>query len=238
MSSVATIAAVATVAGAAISSDASRSSANKAADASQNAAQTSANAQLQALGLVQAQEAPYNQAGQQALGQYQNLLQGGAANFDISKLPGYQFEMQQGTNAIQNSAAARGQALSGNTLQGLQQYGQGLASTQFQQYMQQLAGLANMGQAAASNTANLGAGLLSGAGASLASGIQASGQYQAAAGVGQANAWNGALQGLAGNQSLMGLFNQNTSGQGNLGQGGGLTGGNPVVDPNSGATAL
>jgi len=152
------------------------------ANATTQAANTAANAQLQALGMVQKTEAPYVQAGQQALGQYQSLLNGGAANFDVSKLPGYQFQMQQGTDAIQNSAAARGQGLSGNTLQGLQQYGQGLASTQFQQYMSQLAGLANMGQSAASGQANLGANLMSGAGASLASGIQGAGQANAQGG--------------------------------------------------------
>jgi len=149
------------------------------ADAAKQAASTAATGQLDALKFAQAQEQPYQQAGQQALGQYQNLLNGGAANFDISKLPGYQFQMQQGTDAIQNSAAARGQALSGNTLQGLQQYGQGLASTQFQQYMSELAGLANMGQNAASRTGNIGANAISGAAASQASGIQAAAGYTA-----------------------------------------------------------
>lgn len=95
---------------------------------------------------------------------------GTAQGFDVSKLPGYQFELQQGEQALQNSAASRGQALSGNTIQATEQFGQGLASTQFQQYMQQLAGLANMGQASASNTANQGASLLAGAGQNQAAG--------------------------------------------------------------------
>lgn len=47
--------------------------------------------------------------------------------------PGYQFTAQQGENAVQNSAAARGGLLSGNTLEAEQQYGQGLASTTYQQ---------------------------------------------------------------------------------------------------------
>jgi hypothetical protein len=116
-----------------------------------------------------------------------------ASGFDVSKLPGYGFQMQQGTQAIENSAAARGGALSGNTAQGLQQYGQGLASTQFQNYMSQLAGLANMGQAAASGTANLGAGLLSGAGASQASGINAAAMANSAGQIGMGNSLSSAF---------------------------------------------
>jgi len=199
-----------------------QASANTQAQGATQAASTAANAQMAGLQFVQGQEAPYNQIGQQALGQYAQLLglpglaggssapqiqaRGGTAarpgvapqgpglggnaggntggnaggNFDVSKLPGYQFELQQGLGALQNSAASRGQALSGNTIQGVEQFGQGLASTQFQQYMQQLAGLANMGQASASGVANQGANLLSGAGASLASGQNAAAGYNAA----------------------------------------------------------
>lgn len=46
----------------------------------------------------------------------------------------YQFQLQQGTQALQNSAAARGGLLSGGTAKALDQYGQGLASTNYQQY--------------------------------------------------------------------------------------------------------
>jgi hypothetical protein len=215
------------------------------AQGAQQAAQTAANAQLQGLQLVQQQEAPYNQAGQLALGQYERLLglggsapqaggalggsqirpggtaningnapggslaasQASGANFDISKLPGYAFEMQQGQQALQNSAAARGQALSGNTIQATQQFGQGLASTQFQQYMQQLAGLANLGQASASNTANQGASLLSGAGASLASGQNAAAGYNAA---GLAN-WGNQFQTAFNSPAVQGGLQQGLS---------------------------
>src|SRR5579859_5947605 len=41
--------------------------------------------------------------------------------------PGYQFAQQQGQNAIQNSAAARGGLLSTGTMKTLDQYSQGLA---------------------------------------------------------------------------------------------------------------
>lgn len=45
--------------------------------------------------------------------------------------PGYQFLLDQGTQALQNSAAAKGDLLSGNTMAGMTQYGQGLADTTY-----------------------------------------------------------------------------------------------------------
>lgn len=176
------------------------------ANAATSAAQTAANAQLQALGMVQKTEAPYTQAGQQALSQYQAATAPGA-NVDVSQMPGYQFEQQQGQQTIQNSAAARGQALSGNTLQGLQSFGQGLAGTQFQSYLQNLMGLIQVGQGAASNTAAAGGNLISGAGASLASGIQGAGAANAQGGVNLANLGIQAFNSPIAQNALGSLFN-------------------------------
>lgn len=46
--------------------------------------------------------------------------------------PGYQFQLQQGLNALQNSAAARGGLLSTGTSKNLNNYAQGVASTNYQ----------------------------------------------------------------------------------------------------------
>jgi hypothetical protein len=132
----------------------------------------------------------------------------GAANFDLTKIPGYAFELQQGQQALENSAASRGQALSGNTIQGELQFGQGLASTQFQQYMQQLAGLTNLGQAAASGVANQGAQLLSGAGASLASGVNNAAGYNAANITNLANIGQSVFNAPSVQSGLKSLFSQ------------------------------
>ena len=138
-----------------------------------------------------------------------------ALNFDLTKMPGYAFQMQQGQQAIEQSAAARGTSLSGATLQSLQGYGQGLASTQFQNYLSQLAGISNMGQAAATGVANQGASLLSGAGASQAAGIIGAANAGAAGQMGIANA---ATQGIGGvtnsfmQQQLMKQLFQNPGG--------------------------
>jgi len=50
---------------------------------------------------------------------------------DYANDPAFQFQMDQGTRAIQNQAASQGLAQGGNTLQALTQYGQGLASTYY-----------------------------------------------------------------------------------------------------------
>lgn len=50
----------------------------------------------------------------------------------LENTPGYQFQLQQGENAITNSAAAQGLSQGGSTLAALTQYGQGLAGTYYQ----------------------------------------------------------------------------------------------------------
>lgn len=111
---------------------------------------------------------PYMQAGQSALstiGQDEANGTGFAAAFNPSTYidtPGYQFQMQQGQNAINNSAAATGGVLNGGTLQALDQYTTGLANTTYgqayNQYLQnsqqqynQLYGVAGLGENATSS---------------------------------------------------------------------------------------
>lgn len=57
---------------------------------------------------------------------------------------GYNFQLQQGTNAITGNAAAKGLLNSGATAKALTTYGQNLASTTFNNYLSQLG--ANAGQ--------------------------------------------------------------------------------------------
>ncbi len=51
---------------------------------------------------------------------------------EVAKTPGYQFQLQQGANAITNQAAAQGGSMGGKALADLTQYGQGLAGTYYQ----------------------------------------------------------------------------------------------------------
>jgi len=89
---------------------------------------------------------PYLQAGSQAVGNLnqmlgtpgQGLLTPWTQQFtaptaqQAAQTPGYQFQLQQGLNAIQNSAAGQGGLLSGSTLAGMNNYAQGVASTNYQ----------------------------------------------------------------------------------------------------------
>lgn len=60
--------------------------------------------------------------------------------------PGYKFQLDQGQQAIERQAAARGGLASGNTLTALQDYSQGLAQQSYNNYVNQLMGLSGVGQ--------------------------------------------------------------------------------------------
>jgi len=55
---------------------------------------------------------------------------------ELQKTPGYQFQLQQGQQAINNSAAAKGNLLSGASAAALNNFAQGQAGTYFQQAWQ------------------------------------------------------------------------------------------------------
>jgi hypothetical protein len=50
---------------------------------------------------------------------------------DMTSDPGYQFRVQQGQEGVENSQAARGGALSGNALRGIEAFRQGLGSQEY-----------------------------------------------------------------------------------------------------------
>ncbi len=79
--------------------------------------------------------------------------------------PGYQFRRQEGTRGLERSAAARGGAFSGNALRALAEFNSGLASQEFGNYVNQLAGIAGVGQTATNQTAAYGADHAANAGA-------------------------------------------------------------------------
>jgi hypothetical protein len=95
---------------------------------------------------------PFQAGGGAALGAYENLLGlgGRAPNFAaFMNSPGYQFQQQQGDQAIQRAALAQGNGFSTTTLAGLANYNSGLASTQYNNYLAQLYGLSQLGVNAA-----------------------------------------------------------------------------------------
>jgi hypothetical protein len=67
------------------------------------------------------------------------------ARADFRNTPGYQFALQEGSNAIGSNAAARGMFQSGATGKALSKFGTGLADQTYQNYMQNLLGLTQAG---------------------------------------------------------------------------------------------
>jgi hypothetical protein len=72
----------------------------------------------------------------------------------ISQMPGYQFGMQQGQQALERSAAARGSVLGGNALRAATQFGQDYAGTKFNEEFNRLMAMAGLGQVATNGSAN------------------------------------------------------------------------------------
>lgn len=110
-----------------------------------------------ATGLGIAEFQAYADTGKDALGRLRQLsgLDGGADFSPFLNSPEYQFAFKEGSRALDQSAIARGDLLSGNTVQAAQQFGQGLASTQFNNYYNRLAGLADTGFNASKNISDL-----------------------------------------------------------------------------------
>ncbi len=81
----------------------------------------------------------------------------------VTQLPGYQFQLEQGTKAIERQGAAKGMLGSANTEMALQTYGQGQAQSYYNQYMGYLSGITAQGAAAtgqiSANQANQGQSL-------------------------------------------------------------------------------
>jgi hypothetical protein len=207
------------------------------ANASSDAANTQAAAAAQASQVEQNQFnttqknlAPWMQGGQQSLAQLLKLMGVGPG----AGTPGYgqltqpfvyspnspeaQFELQQGTSAIQNAATPGGSPIGGNTLKALTQFGQSLGTEDYQQqfnnFLTQNQYLANL------------FGTQSGAGQNAAAGIGAfgaqtagqvgsntigAGNALAAGQIGTANSIAGGLNGVGNNLTayLLSQNNQN-----------------------------
>lgn len=98
---------------------------------------------------------PYTKAGAQAV---QNLQ---APDMEaLMSDPGYQFQLQQGQQALDRSLASRGLGQSGAALKAAQQYGQGLANQTYNDYFNRQSQIANQGLGA-----GLGIGSIIGQGA-------------------------------------------------------------------------
>jgi hypothetical protein len=196
------------------------------AASSRSAAKTQSNAANQAAGLQQQQferqmelQAPFREVGLRAL----NKLEGaseytpfGMAQFQQD--PGYGFRFDQGQKALERSAAARGGLISGNTGGALQQFGQGMASQEYQNAFNRyqtersarlnpLQSLAGVGQTSVNLLGAAGQNYAMGMGEALGAGAQA----RASGYMGGANAIGGGIgqyMGYQQNQATNSLLQQ------------------------------
>lgn len=207
---VAGVTSAAALGGAAISSKASK----KASAAQQQAAQDANAAQERMFQKQIELQEPFRQGGLTAQNQLMQLLGIGgdqnAAGYgsmgkafgqaDFEQDPGYAFRQAEGMKALERSAAARGNLLSGSTLKGVQRFGQDLASQEYQnafnRYQTERAAKLNPLQSlmgAGQSSANMLTSAAGQMGQNEASNLYNAGQARASGYIGQANALNNAL---------------------------------------------
>jgi hypothetical protein len=210
-------------------------SARKAADVQAAAADRAADLQREQFNRQVELQAPFREAGVNALNKLAPLASEytpfGMQQFQAD--PGYAFRMSEGMKGLERSAAARGGLLSGAALQGIQRFGQGLASQEYQnafnrygverdRQLNPLQSLAGMGQ---TTSQQLGA-----AGQTMAGNV---GQAMGAAAQARASGYMGGTsaltQGLGSymnynqQQNQNALFNQLIGNRGGFGGGAGMT---------------
>lgn len=156
MSWVAVGVAGATLVGSIYSSNQQKGAAQSAANAQQNAANQAIQQTEQNYQRTSGNLSPYISAGNNALGQMQALNSGDYSSFTAS--PDYQFSLSQDIQGLDRSAAARGSLYSGGHSADILGYAQGLASQNYGNYYNRLAGLAGMGQNASTNLGSIGTG--------------------------------------------------------------------------------
>lgn len=191
--------------------------ASKAAKAQTKAAKRS-DARLEAANRRQEElQEPFRQAGLTAQSEIMRLLGVGgdatapgygsmAKQFGMDQFqqdPGYAFRQSESLKAMERSAAARGNLLSGSTMKGIQRFSQDLASQEYQnafnRYQVERAARLNPLQSlmgSGQSAANIMTGAAGNLGQGLAAGELAAGQARASGYVGQANALNQALSGV------------------------------------------
>jgi hypothetical protein len=239
------IAAAGAIGGAAISSSASKDAASTQADSANRAADLQNDQYQQNVENLK----PFTDFGKNNIDSLQSLInnpfltQGFYADkfsaptaAQAQQTPGYQFTLDQGLKATQNSAAARGLGTSGAALKGASTYATGLADSTYNdvynralsayntnfnsalsQYNTNQQTLGNQinrlqtavqtGQNSAAMTAQQGTAAAANAGNYLTSGANA----QAAGTVGSANALSGALNSVGSSALTYGLLNNNAS---------------------------
>ena len=216
------------------------SAAKKASRAQERAAQDATAAQERMFQRQTELQEPFRQGGltaQQEIMQLLGLGENRGASFgtlakpfgasDFKSDPGYAFRQSEGMKALERSAAARGNLLSGSAMKGIQRFGQDLASQEYQNAFNRyqversaklnpLQSLMGSGQSAT----NVMTGAAGQMGQNEASNIYNAGQARASGYIGQGNALNTALGQVAGivgqipmQNAMMDYYRSNTPGR-------------------------
>lgn len=216
------------------------SAAKKAAKTQEQAARDATAAQQRMFEEQKALQEPFRQGGLTAQQEIMQLLGIGgdktAAGYgslgkafgqsDFQQDPGYAFRQSEGMKALERSAAARGNLMSGSTMKGIQRFGQDLASQEYQNAFNRyqversaklnpLQSLMGSGQSAT----NVMTGAAGQMGQNEASNIYNAGQARASGYIGQGNALNTALGQIGGiasslpeQNALIGYYNRGSAG--------------------------
>lgn len=161
--------------------------AGNAADAGVAASQAAAAEQARQFDLTRKDFAPFRKQGVNAL----NMLSGELLQ-PLEATPQFNFALDQGVNALDRSASARGKLLSGQQVKAVQGFGTGLANQLSGERLNRLAALSGVGQTATTNTGQFGANASSNIGNALLAG----GDARASGFVGQSNAINDSINNL------------------------------------------
>ena len=195
---------------------------NQAANTGAQSAANSAAVQQQMFNTVNQQQAPYRQAGYSALNQLTGYTGPGgsmtqpftASDLNSYLAPNYQWQLQQGENALMNQQNLTGGVNSGNTATALQNWAQNYAGNAYQNafnnYQTQqsnifnrLASIAGLGQQSGQITANTGTQMAGNIGNAMIAG----GQARAAGQMGVANALGSGLTNAASLYALPSTMN-------------------------------
>lgn len=220
----------AVVAGAAISAVSANSAAGKQQAAANQATATQQGMYNQTFAAGQ----PYRDSGALATGKLQDLmgLSGNSTSPGYGSLtqtftpqdylanqdPGYQFQLQQGQQALQNSQAAQGGVLSGAALKDLINFNQGTAATGYQNAFNRfqtqqnntysrLGNIATLGQNSAANAGSTGANFANG----ISGTITGAGNAAAAGQIGVGNAISSGINSGIGYYQLNQLMTPNAA---------------------------
>jgi hypothetical protein len=112
--------------------------------------------------------------------------------------PGYAFRMQEGINAIDRSAAARGRLNSGALVKRATAFGQGLGAEEYDKYLARISGLAGVGQSAVGSGNALASNYAANAGNQMQTSANALSNYAIGSANARASGYVGASNALTG----------------------------------------